>query len=137
MKTEDGGSIISARRRRAEIIAHQSPGHKSKCKDARVNVIVVCVFVCLCHGVFVPGCHMMQRRDEWQVTQEIPVSIRKKKKRKKEKTAPLGPFHHYGKVCVCVCVCVCVTAPHGDRILPSTHGMTKKRHHLPQHNAGR
>ena len=37
--------------RRAEIIAHQSPGHKSKCKDARANVIAVCVF-CL----FLPWC---------------------------------------------------------------------------------
>ena len=43
--------------RRAEInIAHQSPGHKSKCKDARANVIAVCVcffvcaMVCLCLG---------------------------------------------------------------------------------------
>ena len=77
--------------------------------------------------MFVPGCHMMKRRDEWQVTQEILVSIRKKKKTKEEKTASLGPFHHYGKsVCVRACVRVFVSLRHMVIGLPSTHGMTKK-----------
>ena len=36
------------------------------------------------------------------------------------------PLSWTKRVKVCVRVCVCVTAPHGDQILPSTHGMTKK-----------
>ena len=65
------------------------------------------------------------------MTQEILVSIMKKKKetKKETETAALSPFHHYQKVCVrvCVCVCVyvCVTVPMVIG-LPSTHGMPKK-----------
>ena len=110
--------------RGAEIIAHQWPGHKSPCKDARANVIAVCVCLCL----FVPWCVCAwvphDEKTRWMASDtRVLASIRKKKKTKKERTAPLGPFHHYGKsvcvrahvcvcvrACTCVCVCVCVCA---------------------------
>ena len=103
--------------------------------------VCVCVCVCLRHGVFVPVCHMMKRWNEWQVTQEILVSIMKKKRkqRKKLKQQHSARFiitekvcvcvcacaHARARVCVCVCVHVCVTAPMVIG-LPSTHGMPKK-----------
>ena len=83
--------------------------------------------------MFVPGDHMMKRRDEWQVTQEILVSIRKKKENKERKNSTTRPFHYYGKsvcvracVCVCVCMCVFVSLRHMVIGLPSTHGKMNK-----------
>ena len=66
--------------------------------------------------MFVLGCHMMKKRDEWQATQEILVSIRKQKENKERKNSTTRPLFIITEkcpcmhVCVCVCVCVCVFA---------------------------
>ena len=102
--------------RRAEIIAHQWPGHKSQCKDARANVIALCVFVFIC--LFVPWCIcawvLHDEKTRWMASDTRDTRKHKEKKRKQRKKEQ----HHSAlfiiteKVCacvhVCVCVCVCV-----------------------------